>query len=312
MVSDSEPISEQRAAEQWRQLGGSTPASVETLKPPKRKSAVYLLRAGAGEDVVAKRARVATIATEHAIYGMLRGLPIPSIKCFGMAAEPDTDYAWLFTEYVDGDPFAPGKADHAALAGTWLATVHSAAASFADRSVRLPRRDIAHYGGIIRSARDTVQRSLPNTAFSTDDRGILARIAQRCDALERLLGKIGEVADALPATLVHGGFGAKNVRIRHSEVLAFDWEAGGWGTPAADLANADVDAYHETLSFTFPTITRAAAGRLALLGRLLASVSAIPGEERSLAGAWPHRVLAKMRVYERRMADAQSALGLEG
>jgi len=262
-----------------------------------------------------KRALASTLEIEHAAYGVLSRLPVSSIRCFGIVDEPGTAYAWLFTEHIEGAPFSGGNADHRALAGRWLAAVHLTASSLAG-DFDLPRRDAEHYLTVVRSAARTVRATRVNPAFAAEDARTLDRILDHCGALERAWRQVEEITMALPPTLVHGGFGAKNVRIRDRgvdrEVLAFDWEAGGWGTPAADLASVDTDEYHGVLARSWPAVTLPSIAQLAHLGRLLASVSAIPGERRSLESAWPHRVMAKMRVYERRLAGARRALGVEG
>lgn len=303
------------AAARWLELGGRAPASIEMLKPARRKSAVYLLRGAATVDVVAKRAVASSLMTEHAVYGLLGRLPVPAVRCFGIVQEPDTAYAWLFTEHVQGTPFSGGNAEHRALAGRWLAAAHTTGAALA-REVSLPRRDSDHYLSIVRSAARTLMAAQTNPAMSPDDGRILDRMLEHCAALEHAWRQVADIAAVLPPTLVHGGFGSKNVRIRDrgaaTEVLAFDWEASGWGTPAADLATVDPDAYHEALARSWPAIPVRSISRLALLGRIFASVSAIPGERPALECAWPHRAMAKMRVYERRLADARRTLGIEG
>jgi aminoglycoside phosphotransferase (APT) family kinase protein len=313
LAGEDASVSQDGAVARWLQLGGRAPAWIETLKPPTRKSAVYLLRGAGTPDVVAKRALASTLITEHSVYALLRALSVSGVRCFGIVPEPDTAYAWLFTEHVEGAPFSGGDATHRALAGCWLASVHTSGAALAN-DVSLPSRDLDHYMTIVRLAARTVQAAQANPAMNPDDVSALQRIDQHCAALERAWRQLADVAGVLPPTLVHGGFGSKNVRIRDqggaSEVLAFDWEAAGWGTPAADLAAVDPDAYYGVLARSWPAVSRQSITRLALLGRILASVSAIPGEKRALEGAWPHRVMAKMRVYERRLSDARRALGI--
>jgi aminoglycoside phosphotransferase (APT) family kinase protein len=271
---------------------------------------VYLLRGGSAGDVVAKRANRSTLATEYAIYGVLSTLRVASVRCLGFANEPDTEYAWLFTEHVQGSPYSGSDREHRTLAARWLASVH---ASAGDAGTALPSRDIGHYGRILAAVVGTIRGTRENPAFTTGDLSTLNAIVARCEAIAHHWGRANEIAAVLPPTLVHGGFGAKNVRVRDGaggQVLAFDWEAGGWGTPAADLASVDLEAYHEELAL--PGVALDSVVRLGLLGRLLKSISAIPGEQRALASPWPQRVMAKMRVYERRIGEAQAALGWEG
>ncbi|HXK34430.1 MAG TPA: hypothetical protein VNM91_10505 [Dehalococcoidia bacterium] len=304
-----------RAAGVWAGIGGAHVDAVTVLKPPKRKSAVYLLRDATGRDVVAKRASAVTLRTERDIYSLLNALPVASITMLGFAEETAVDdEAWLFTAYAGGAPFSPHDDAHRSAVADWMAAVHTAAAQHAN-AVSLPDRGIGHYRDVLCRAESTMRGARANPALTASDLRTLDRILRWCDMADRAWALLDGVTSVLPRTLVHGGFGAKNVRVagdgqRRLWPLAFDWEAGGWGTPAADLAAADPDAYHAGLRAAWPGVSRAAVGRLASVGRLFAALSAIPGEERSLHNRWSQRVMAKMRVYEVRLARAITELGM--
>src|SRR5207247_194188 len=65
--------------------------------------------------------------------------------------------------------------------------------------------------------------------------------------LEARWSQVESFCDRMPGTLVHGDFVGKNMNIRTSTdglaLMVFDWETAGWGTPAADVAKVDLDAY---------------------------------------------------------------------
>lgn len=303
-----------RAAGLWAEIAGARANAITVLKPPKRKSAVYLLHDEAGSNVVAKRASGVTLRTERDIYSLLNALPAASIKMLGFAEEAAGDDAWLFTAYVDGAPFSPRDDAHRSAVADWMAAMHTAAAQHAN-AVPLPDRGMGHYRDVLCRAESTIRGARANPALTASDLRTLDRILRWCDMADRAWALLDGVTSVLPPTLVHGGFGAKNVRMPDDDngrprPLAFDWEAGGWGTPAADLAAADPDAYHAGVRDAWPGVSRAAVARLAAAGRLFAAFSAIPGEERSLHNRWPQRVMAKMRVYEVRLARAITELGM--
>ena len=297
---------------QWVRRGGRAPIAVEPLKPPRRKSAVYLLRdALPAGDVVAKRAARETLSIERHAYRVLDRLPVENVRCLGYANDRDEGYGWLFTAHSAGASFSRADATHRTTAAHWLASVHVAAAPFA-RQVDLPSRDAAYYRSVVDAARAEISRHRENPALTPDDHAVLDAITARCCSMMARWREVERICDCLPTTLVHGGFGSKNVRIVErphggASAVAFDWEAAGWGTPAADISGVDIDAYSAAVATEWQVDPRA-LHRLAALGTVFWALSAIPGESRSLASAWPHRVMSKMRAYLRRMDDAAEQL----
>jgi hypothetical protein len=178
---------------------------------------------------------------EHIIYRhVLPQLPIPPVRCLGFVADPDPERAWLFLEDVGGQRYEKGRHDHQVLAASWLANVHA----FGMRSsmrLLLPDRGPAYYLSELRASCSELGAHLGCDHFSVEDRRIMRAALRALTALERRWNKIDAWCDAMPHTLVHGDFVAKNCRVRavgvgDLELVAFDWETAGWGVPAVDLA----------------------------------------------------------------------------
>ena len=231
-----------RAVRAWAALKPARvePDGIEILKL-KRKSAVYRLSGVApdGSAVIAKRCGAETARIERTIHeDFLSHLPVPALACYGFVEEPSERFCWLFLEEAIGWEYSPHKAEHRALAGRWLGTMHQAAVNSGLKS-RLPGHEPAHYRKLLQTSRDTVQQHLANPALPGSDLQILEAIASHCDVLESHWSELEQMCEGLPRTLVHGDFVSKNVRIRPTlegpALVTFDWEVASWGLPATDL-----------------------------------------------------------------------------
>ena len=124
-------------------------------------------------------------------------------------------------------------------------------------------------------------------------------------------------------TLVHGDFVAKNLRLRAEAaspaLLVFDWEMGGWGTRASDLAHIpertaspDLEAYSSALQAQNPRARLRDVERLAACGTLLRLLEEIVWEAESMADN-SLRVLLKpvttIKEYEPQLTAAIRRLG---
>src|SRR6266699_4299956 len=156
-----EKLLEHRAVKAWSQLQPERvePESIEILKL-KRKSAVYRLSGVApdGSAVIAKRCGAETARIERTIHeDFLSHLPVPALACYGFVEEQSERFCWLFLDEAIGREYSPHKAEHRALAGRWLGTMHQAAVNSGLKS-RLPGHEPAHYRKLLQTSRDTVQQ----------------------------------------------------------------------------------------------------------------------------------------------------------
>ena len=309
-----QPLARHPAVLAWRRLDGRSfePEAVDQLKPAHRKSAVYRLRRG-GSSVIAKRCLQTTVQVERTVYEeVLPSISLPRLSCLGVADDDDSGTAWLFVEDAGDAAFTPDLATHREAAARWLGRLH-VHASRSPALTALPDRGPGCYLGVARRAASVIGGNLSNPAFDPHHREILEKVVAHCGVLESRAREVKSLCGVLPPTLVHGGFGRKNVRVRGAsarlDVLAFDWEFAGRGTPAADISCVDVETYWVSVSETWPDLEREAIHRLSELGTVFWCLSAIPAEEPSLAGAWVGRVMGKMQYYETSMARALGALG---
>jgi aminoglycoside phosphotransferase (APT) family kinase protein len=285
-------------------LGALGRVRVEVLKRGS-KSAVYRLHGR--RAIVAKRCAAATAAVERSVQEeVLPATGVSAPRFYGVVPDRDRAFAWLFLDDAGDNRYSAADAAHAEAAGEWLAALHAAAASRC-ADVALPDRSLHRQRAVLEEARSALGGGLANGALACA-RALLRRLIAHCEELERRWDKVEAAALAFPKTLVHGGFAPKNVRVRRERgavaVLAFDWEAAGWGTPAADLSKVDLAAYCRASAAP----DRDALERLAAAGSVLWCAAAIPGEANNLATPWAARLLGKLGSYEEGMRAGLAGL----
>ncbi len=317
---NSANLLEHPAVVAWRELRPErvVPDSIEVLKTH-LKSAIYRLEGvgRGGTAVIAKRCLTASAAIERTIYEeILPHLPVASLHFYGMIDGEDGEFDWLFLEDAGEERFSPSSEEHRTLAAQWLGRMHSTAARLA-ATAHLPDRGPAHYLEHLRSGRDTIRRNLANPVLTADDLAMLEAIMAQCDALEQSWSQIERVCADLPATLVHGDFRPKNVRVRSDEsgqsLFPLDWETAGWGVPAADLAPArgltpipqvDLTTYEAIVREYWPELDLPALRQLVALGRIFRRLAAISWESLGLAYEWREKPMTSMMVYQAELAEA--------
>ena len=297
------------ACDAWRRSGrGRDPRSVVALKERAEREVFRLVGAGSGgSDVVAKRCDVADAARERVVYQqILAPCPQPTLRYYGRFGAGAR--AWLFVEYADGAPFDAGSRAHRELAGRWLAALHRTAAGRA-APPGLPMRDAPYYRGVVIEAREALNGAKANPALSRGDAFVVDRLMAHAVRLLDTWEARAAALRSLPDTIVHNDFWKGNVRVRAGAegetLLPFDWGAAGWGSPAVDLAVADLHAYRaeegRAGTSSWPRTTEALA-----TGVVLRVLGAIPGEAHTLASTWPHRALRKLRAYVAELDAAAS------
>ena len=308
------------AVKAWQELcgNGATPRSVECLKWEK-KSWVYRLT-GAGPDggnVIAKRCRTATADLERTIHEeILPQLPVTHLAFYGSVEEEA--FTWLFLEDAGGERYSPDLPEHRGVGGRWLGLLHVSAAPLA-AVARLADRGPSYHLQRLRAARQRLEGSVSNRLLTNEEVGWVRGVIDDCNVLESRWSGIEQACADVPATLVHGDFRRKNVRLRRdpdgSVVLPLDWETAGRAAPAGDLTRVDLDAYWSIVRNVWPTVDRAAVERLASVGRIFQRLAAIDWDSAGLG--YDQRILllrpaTSMGVHWAGLAEEMDAAGLSG
>ena len=302
------------------------PKSVAVLKKWKenQKSGVYRL-AGVGPGgsaVIAKRCPLHTAAVERLIYEeFLPRLPLPSLRCYGNVADPDGQSWWLFLEEACGELYSPLNPAHRALAGRWLAALHTAGSRHCWNG-RLPARGTEQHLPMLRSCRAKVLEHLNNPSLPAHGTGVLQTVSEQCEILERHWPELEALCREAPCTLIHGDFVIKNLRVRQStsgpELIVYDWEFAGWGGPFSDMAqftgrmaSPDLAVYRCCLE-GWPIRDDAQIQSWAECGRFFRLVDIMYWNSRRLLDGPPKFLavpLHEFTIYSQRMAGALSAAG---
>ena len=283
-----------------QKLTGSAPVEIGILKPPERKSAVYRLLMKSGNSLVLKRCDSTTGSVEARIYqDVLCPLRVsaPTLHAY---LEAD-GVAWLLLDDVAGTPYSPSIGSQYGLAGRWMAELHLSSAPLVN-SVPLPSRGFDYYRQVLDGARETLDAAGKNPlAWSGPTASILDGLQASLDLLDTRWEDAQSMFQSAPSSLVHGGFAGKNVHVKStplgSILFAFDWEAGGWGPPFADLSRVSLTSYSDVLAQesnrSFGDLERWAS-----LGTILWHLAPIPGERSSVGVPWISRVAGKFAYYD--------------
>lgn len=308
------------AVKAWAKLAPARiePARLVTLKPEKKRSAVYRLQNVGPDDsaVIAKRGRMSHLIVELALYrDVLPYLPLPTLRCYGFVEDEHPAFGWLFLEDAGEERYSSDSEEHRTLAARWLGILHTSAAAHAAAKTCLPDRGLNYYRGMVRLVHETIRPSLGNPALSANDRLVLNSILSHCASLESRWSQVEEICNVMPHTIVHGDFSAKNVRVRQGrdrvELLPLDWDDAGWGVAAADVSQTDAALYWSIIQQRWPNLSLDSVKRFANVGRMFWGLEPVTGEAESLASHWVQNVMRKMVAYEAEITDAFQATGWE-
>ncbi len=229
------------------------------------------------------------------------------------ASAADDEFSWLFLGDAEGNPFDPAATGQRELATRWLAALHTSSSALADAS-RLPDRGPAHYLGHLHAARAAIQRIRGNPVFSAADHTTLDEVLTWLDHAESCWPDIVACCREVPWALVHGDFAPRNVRVRGSDetaqLLAFDWEVAGWGVPAVDLRDMNLDLYHALVAPHWPQLRIETFRQVTRVGDLLrGGLAAVHWEALKCEGKGVHATLDNMRIFEQRVGAAFRDIG---
>jgi ATP-binding cassette subfamily B protein len=318
------------AVQAWRQLyPHSQPDRIAPLRVSARKPTVYRLEGAgpAGVSVIAKRSRTADARIERTVYEeILPSLEVPSLHYYGFLEGPDGTFCWSFLEEACGARYSTLLGANREHAARWLGMLHTSAAKSA-AAARLPDAGPKRYREFLRAAREAIPRQFGNPVLTTDDVEFLENVLAGVAELEARWSDIEELCAGAPATLVHGDFNGKNIRLGSAgggtTCLVFDWEDVGWGVPAVDLAqqavpasnlsaSPDISTYYATVRERWPNVSGEDWLRLALCGSVFRTLAALYWEAPGLATEWASTNVANIRLYEAERATALSRIGWDG
>lgn len=280
----------------WRGLPAirREPIAIEVWRE-KRPTSIYRLLFADGEAAVfAKHCDAQSGDIQRTCHeDILPRLPVTSPLFHGSLRDTDGTW-WLFLEDVGRETFSARDPEQRRLAGRWIGAVHRHGARV-PAATALPRAGLERYREHLRSGQDRIGLNLDNRALTETDRDVLRAILQLEERVEARWSDFERALADVPATLVHGDFQPKNIRIQRDGVTptlhAFDWELAGWGLPAVDLAPAnghdlsiqvDLDAYLAEVRLEWPQLDAAAISKQVALGHVLRRLAAVDWASRSL------------------------------
>jgi hypothetical protein len=266
-----------------------------------------------GSDVIAKWTHRATAELEHSLYrNLLPDLGVATVRSYGVALDDDEATAWLFLEDAGGIPFSPQRREHRLLAARWLAAVHTAAAAY-PAPTGLPARDAAYYRGLLERFCEAIVGGFAIPDLTLEHLRIRRALLNRCQALLDRWPDLENLCAAMPETLVHSDFAAKNVRVRDESngrtLVAFDWENAGWGLAGIDLRLIDLDEYARRVRGAWPAFGGSGMATAARLGRIFWFASCVGWEMWAFDTGCMWRLVNYMPAYERHLGLVMAELG---
>jgi hypothetical protein len=321
---------EHPAVRAWARLQPAQvkPAAIERLQK-KKKAVVYMLKGAGpgGSDIIAKQSSPERLLKERVIYEeVLPALPVSTVRYYGYIEEPDDGRCWLFLESANGEEYSSLVNEHRTLAARWLGLLH-ASASQITTAARLPDRGPGYYLEQLRQGGETILRNLTNPAVTSETRATLETVVRQLEVVASRWGRVEELCERAPRTLVHGDFAPKNMRVRTGRarlsLLPFDWGSAGWGVAATDLAqsgmepggywnywaNPDLAVYRSVAQESWPRLDIRDLSQLAIIGKIFRSLVCINLEAPSFAMEWVENSARDMRLYQAAMADAIRTAG---
>lgn len=290
---------------------------VEVLKAHKKSRVFRLLHTGG--SLVAKRARVTTLATERFLYqDLLPSLGGSYIHCLGESADADSSFAWLFLEDAGEVRFAGRAAPERFALGRLLGELHAATRDVG-RDPAVPVRTTDGYLADLRAAHGRLTGAAVGLDFTPAAREMLEAVATQLNVVEAHWEPLVAAVGRTGTVLAHGDIQARNVRLRPDssgrlQVLLLDWELAAWDSPAIDLQSAvDVDdpmlgGYVDAGGGLLEMDVRLAF-EVASYGRVLRLIHSINWATSYLDRDYPQRGVQQLVAYRSALDAAMGRLG---
>jgi len=300
-----------------------TPAD---FKPNRTRSNVTVFRlAGVGPggtDVIAKRCKAAYGLIERTVYErILPHVSVPGPDFYGAVpggpGEPDV--CWLFLGKIGGEKYDTQPPEHRAAAAWWLGVLHTEARAVVEHA-DLPDAGPSRYRAQMHATRDVITAAADNPAFTASDLAFLDGLLAQFDELDEHWELLERACTGLPATLIHGDFNGKNVRVQQTpespHIAVFDWEYAGRGVPCVDLAPAarfaatpDLATYWSVVGPRWPMCRQDDVERLATCGVVFRALASFEWESNHLVRPWGNAFLPAYEAYQAELVDALRRLG---
>lgn len=298
----------------WHEVSGlaTVPESIETLKDEHGREVWRMFGCGPyGESIIAKRCRRDEAHREWIIYSrILPQLPVSQNSSYGYLELENGHRAWIFVEDLGNDePYQPEMLEHRQLAGEWLGILQTSVAGIADED----RSDLRDRGPIhFRQYLDDINRNIPrfrsNPALSDNDRTIIDDLLLQCESVGSHWSGVIEFCASMPQGMVHGDFKEPHMFFSGSsgnrELRLIDWNEGGWGTAALDVAKflgyavaPDIDSYISVVTKTYSEINHENTYRLAYVGEIFRCLASIKWEVEKLEYPWIEKSMSTLLIY---------------
>jgi aminoglycoside phosphotransferase (APT) family kinase protein len=248
-------------------------ARVDLLKRGDCGTSVYRLQDEVARTapIIAKQCPVATGEVEQRVYeDILGNLDVAVAPYLGCLSAKEEGSCWIFLGEVEGEKYSPRNLEHRRVAGSWFAALHSALRSTEEPS-DFPQRGSAHYQQLLTGTYERLTHARFDVGCGQHQRGILEALRRQLDRMSTGWSAIEEVCEAMPRTLVHGDLVTHNAYVRQEAAgpsfIPIDWEKAGWGTPAEDLSEIDLDTYWPAMTSMSARTGREHYVQLARVGR---------------------------------------------
>jgi ABC-type multidrug transport system ATPase subunit len=301
-----------------------TPADFKPNKPRRNVTVYRLVGVGpGGTDVIAKRCKAAYGRVERTVYErILPHVSLPGPHLYGAVqggpGDPVGD-VWLFMSEIHGEKYDSKRPDHCAAAARWLGVLHTEARAVVEHA-GLPDAGSGRYRAQMHATRDAIRRAGDNPAITAAGLAFLDVLLTQFDELDEHWDRLDEACTGLPATLVHGDFNGKNIRVQQSSdglrIAVFDWEYGGRGVPCIDLAQTrritaapDLAVYWSIVNPRWPGFRQADIDRLATCGVVFRVLASFAWESHHLVHPWANSFVSIFEVYHGMLVDALRSLG---
>jgi hypothetical protein len=225
------------AEEAWRRVRARA-GEIERVDALQRsrKASVYRLVGLGAPPVIAKRYVDRGAMFERMIYeDVLCPAGISRLGFYGALADDGEGGSWSFTEDAGGVPFSLDDEEHRREVASWLGELHGGAVALV--ASKPPGNQWGMHEERLAFTGTALARARTEGTLSRE--GELGYAVRVLDSVRSVSEIIERVLSAGPATLVHGDFGPKNVRLRSEgsgrRVVAYDWEMAVVGRPAVDL-----------------------------------------------------------------------------
>jgi hypothetical protein len=301
----------------WLHAGGTgIPRAIERIgEAGERKSSVYRLHGLRPDNrpVVAKHMRRRTAEVEIVVYEeILNGTTLPALELFAFMHESETR-SWLFLEDAGDQRYRRSDPGHRRLAANYLATLHTELIG-RPHAANLPACGAARYLELLERAKRSFEEAVRSGVAGERHIEQIRPSVDLLDQVTSVWDEIEPLCEGLPCSLVHGDFIPKNLRIRQTnsspELVAFDWEAAGWGLPAEDLAEVDPDLYLSSMIAKGHDLVAQQVTLLANLGALFQSIAWMQSIAGQLGPDWADGACRQLREASLNLVTAAQRLTL--